>query len=33
MVSNKANRAYREGKAAEKEGDAERKKQLMELRK
>ena len=32
MVSNKANNAYLAGKAAEKEGDIERKRVLMELR-
>jgi len=31
-VSTKANKAYHESRAAEKEGDNERKKQLMELR-
>ena len=32
MVSNKANKAYLDSKAAEKEGDTERKRQHMELR-
>ena len=33
MVSNMANKADRDGKVAEKDGNAEKKRQLMELRK